>query len=184
MECVSMFRKLLIPKFIVIALLTAAAAPAMATNAPAEITGFNKINVKFTKNAKECGFEGLEPLERNLRRSLAEVGVLPNSNSIIEISLEVGGINYGALASQCAIDVSLDFRTTLRSANINTENTTVRRAVDRLGTFPVSLYKVGAFAVSTTLYTVYDGRNITKAEAEVIKIIDRLVKRFEDARKQ
>ncbi len=179
-----MIRRPLMTKIFAVALFTAAAAPAMATNAPSEITGFNKINVEFTKNARDCGFEGLEPFERNLRRSLAEVGVLPNSNSIIEINLEVGGINYGALSAQCAIDVNLDFRTTLRAANINTDNTTVRRAVDRLGVFPVSLYKVGAFAVSTTLYTVYDGRNITKAEAEVIKIIDRLVKRFEDARKK
>ncbi len=179
-----MFRRPLISTFIAIALLAAASASALAANAPSEITGFNKIKVEFTKNAKDCGFEGLEPFERNLRKSLTEVGVLPNSNSIIEIRLEVGGINYGALSSQCAIDVSLDFRTTLRAANINTDNTTVRRAVDRLGVFPVSLYKVGAFAVSTTLYTVYDGRNITKAEAEVIKIIDRLVKRFEDARKK
>jgi hypothetical protein len=38
--------------------------------------------------------------------------------------------------------------------------------------------------VSTTLYTVADGRNITKAEAEVIDIIGRLVKRFEDERKK
>lgn len=179
-----MSRRPLMMIVVAVALYTAAAAPAMAANAPSEITGFNKLKVEFTKNAKECGFEGLEPFERNLRKYLAEVGVLPNSNSIIEITLEVGGINYGALASQCAIDVNLDFRTTLRAANINTDNTTVRRAVDRLGTFPVSLYKVGAFAVSTTLYTVYDGRNITMAEAEVIKIIQRLVKRFEEARKK
>lgn len=174
----------LITKIFAVALFTATAAPAMAANAPSEITGFNKIKVEFTKNATKCGFESLEPFERNLRKSLAEVGVLPNSNSIIEINLEVGGINYGAFESQCAVDVNLDFRTTLQAANINTDNSTVRRAVDRLGTFPVSLYKVGAFAVSTTLYTVYDGRNITKAEAEVIKIIYRLVKRFEEARKK
>lgn len=179
-----MFRHSLITKILTIALFTAAAGPAMATNAPNEISGFNKIKVEFTKNATKCGFESLEPFERHLRKSLAEVGVLPNSNSIIEISLEVGGINYGAFESQCAVDVNLDFRTTLRAVNINTDNTSVRRAVDRLGTFPVSLYKVGAFAVSTTLYTVYDGRNITKAEAEVIKIIHRLVKRFTDARKK
>ncbi len=178
-----MFRRSLIAKTFAIALFTAAATPAMATNAPSEITGFNKIKVEFTKNATKCGFESLEPFERNLRKYLAEIGVLPNSNSIVEINLEVGGINYGAFESQCAVDVSLDFRTTLSATNINTDNTTVRRAVDRLGTFPVSLYKVGAFAVSTTLYTVYDGRNITQAEAEVIKIIERLVKRFEDARK-
>ncbi len=171
-----------IANIIAVALLTATAAPAMAANATNEITGFKKINVEFTKNATKCGFESLEPFERNLRKSLAEVGVLPNSDSIIEINLEIGGINYGAFELQCAVDVSLDFRTTLRAANINTDNTNVRRAVDRLGAFPVSLYEVGAFAVSTTLYTVFDGRNITKAEAEVIKIIYRLVKRFEEAR--
>jgi hypothetical protein len=110
--------------------------------------------------------------------------VLPNDKSIIEINLQIGGINYGALGSQCAVDVSLDFRTTLTAANVNTDNPAVRQAVDQLGAFPISLYKVGAFAVSTTLYTVYDNRNVTQAEAEIIKIIKRLVTRFEEERKK
>lgn len=166
------------------ALAFAAAGPALAASAAKEISGFNKLTVDFTKNAKKCSFESKEPFERVLRKDLAEIGVLPNSASIIEINLEIGGIAYGALDTQCAIDVSLDFRTTLRAENINTDNAAVRTAVDRLGAFPVSLYKVGAFAVSTLLYTVADGRNITQAEAEVIKIIGRLVKRFEEERKK
>lgn len=156
--------------------------PALSASAAKEISGYNKIKVEFTKNAKKCAFEGKEPFERYLRKDLEEIGVLPNANSIVEINLEIGGINYGALQSQCAINVSLDFRTTLTAANISTDNPAVRQAVDRLGAFPVSLYSVGAFAVSTTVYTLYDNRNITSAEADVIKIIQRLVNRFEKER--
>jgi hypothetical protein len=166
----------------VAAIVAVSAKPALAESAAKEISGYNKMKVEFTKNAKKCGFESLEPFERHLRDDLAAVGVKQNDASIIEVSLEVGAINYGALDSQCAIDVSLDFRTTLTAANINTNNPQVRQAVDRLQAFPVSLYNVGAFAVSTTLYTVYDNRNITKAEAEVLKIIKRLVTRFQEER--
>lgn len=163
-------------------LMLAAAAPAFGASAAKEITAYNKMTADFTKNAQKCGFDSLKTFEDYLRKDLDAIGVVQNNESIIEVHLEIGGINYGALESQCAIDVSLDFRTTLTAANINTDNGDVRRAVDRLGAFPVSLYKVGAFAVSTTLYTVYDNRNVTKAEAEVIKIIQRLVKRFADER--
>lgn len=161
-----------------------AAAPAQAESAAKEITGYYRIKAEFTKNAQKCGFQSIEPFERNLRKDLDAIGVKKTEGSIIEINLEVGAIAYGALETQCAIDVSLDFRTTLRAENIVTDNPAVRHAVDRLGAFPVSLYKVGAFAVSTTLYTVADGRNITKAEAEAINIIGRLVQRFEEERKK
>jgi hypothetical protein len=171
-------------KLLAVVLALVGAGPAFAETAAKEITGFYKLKVEFTKNATKCGFQSLEPFERNLRKDLDAIGVRQTEGSIIEILLEVGAINYGALETQCAIDVSLDFRTTLTSQNIVTDNPTVRRAVDRVGAFPVSLYEVGAFAVSTTLYTVADGRNITKAEAEVIDIIGRLVKRFEDERKK
>lgn len=165
-------------------LLTAAAHPAFAETAASEITGFSKLKVNFTKNAQKCGFQSLEPFERNLRKDLAAIGIRQSESSIIELDLEIGGINYGALETQCAIDVSLDFRTTLRASNIVTDNAAVRQAVDRLQAFPVSLYNVGAFAVETTLYTVADGRNVTKAEAKVLEIIGHLVKRFDEERKK
>jgi len=179
-----MLRILACAQLAAFALFVTAANPARAESAAKEISSYNKMKVEFTKNAKKCGFESLEPFERNLRDDLAAIGVKQNPESIVEINLEVGAINYGALDSQCAVDVSLDFRTTLLASNINTDNPAVRHAVDRLQAFPVSLYKVGAFAVSTTLYTVADGRNITKAEAEVLNIIERLVKRFEAERKK
>jgi hypothetical protein len=171
-------------KLLAVSLVFFAAQPALAASAAKEITSYNKLKVEFTKNAQKCGFQGLEPLERTLRDSLAAVGVRQSDASIVEVLLEVGGINYGALETQCAIDVSLAFRTTLRAANIQTDNEAVRHAVDRLGIFPVSLYEVGAFAVSTTLYTVADNRNITKAEADVLDIIKNLVQRFDEERKK
>ncbi|MEM9685240.1 MAG: hypothetical protein AAF942_18355, partial [Pseudomonadota bacterium] len=160
-----MFRYLIRAHLAVILLFGIGSAPALATSAAKEINSYNKIEVVFTKNAKKCGFESTEPFERNLKKDLAAVGVNKNDNSVVEILLEVGGIVYGALESQCVVDVNLDFRTTLRAVNITTANEAVRQAVDRLKAFPISLYKVGAFAVSTTLYTVADGRNVTKAEA-------------------
>jgi hypothetical protein len=179
-----MLRILVCANIAAVAFFFAAAEPALAASAAKEITSYNKMKVEFTKNATKCGFESLEPFERHLREDLAAIGVKQSPDSIVEINLQVGAIVYGALDAQCAVDVNLDFRTTLTAANINSDNPAVRNAVDRLGAFPVSLYKVGAFAVSTTLYTVYDNRNITKAEAEVLQIIQRLVNRFEEERKK
>lgn len=161
--------------------------PAFGESAAKEITGYRKLTVNFTKgakkNPKKCGFESLEPFKRTLRNSLAAVGVRQNDSSIVNVDLEIGAINYGVLETQCAINVSLDFRTTLQAKNIVTDNQAVREAVDRLQAFPVSLYQVGAFAVDTTVYTVADGRNITKAEARVLNLIRRLVQRFDKQRK-
>jgi hypothetical protein len=179
-----MFRSLSFAKSLAIMLFVAGSSSAFAASAVKEISGFNTIKAEFTRNAEKCGFESLEPFERRLRKDLEAVGVTQNSESIVEVGLEIGGIVYGAANSQCAVNVSLDFRTTLTADNITTNNRAVRAAVDRLGAFPISLYKVGSFAVSTTLYTVYDNRNITQAEAAVLKMIDRLVTRFEEARKK
>jgi hypothetical protein len=169
-------------KLLAAALVLFAAQPALGESAAKEIRSFNKLKANFTKNAQKCGFQSLEPFERTLRKDLAAVGVQQSDASIIEIDLEIGGISYGALDTQCAIDVSLDFRTTLRASNIVTDNAALRQAIDRLQAFPVSLYEVGAFAVETTLYTVADGRNVTKAEAKMLELIGHLVQRFNDER--
>ncbi len=178
-----MFRIMRCAALLAASLVLLAAEPAFAESAAKEITGYYKLTVNFTKNAKKCGFESTEPFERTLRKDLDAIGVRKTDGSIIQVDLEVGAINYGVLNTQCAIDVSLDFRTTLRAENIVTDNPAVRHAVDRLGAFPVSLYQVGAFAVETTIYTVADGRNVTKAEARVLDLIHHLVQRFDKQRK-
>ena len=179
-----MFRRLPLAKLFSIALIVAGSSPSFAASAVKEISNFNSIKAEFTNNAKKCGFESLEPFEHQLRKELQAVGITHNDQSIVEINLEIGGIVYGTANSQCAVNVSLDFRTTLAASNVNTDNPAVRAAVDRLGAFPISLYKVGAFAVSTTLYTVYENRNITQAEVAILKIIHRLVTRLEEERKK
>lgn len=169
---------------VALALFVGLASAAHAASAAKEISAFNKMTVKFTQSAQKCGFESLEPFERNLRKELAAVGVDENKDSIVEVLLEVGGITYGAGDVQCAISLTLDFRTTLTAANIVSDNPAIRIAMDRLQVIPISLYRVGAFGVETTLYTVADGRNITKAEAKLIELIGHLVKRFDEERKK
>ena len=160
------------------------ASSAWATNAVQEIRMYNKIEAEFTKNAKECDFKTIETFKDHLKASLAKVGVKQNKESIVVINLEVGGIPFGGLQTQCAVDAELVFVTLLRPENISTDNPRVQQALNRLSSFPVILYEVGAFAVDTTLYTVYENRNMTQAEKKVLEMIDRLVKRFDDARKK
>jgi hypothetical protein len=90
-------------KLLAVVLALVGAGPAFAETAAKEITGFYKLKVEFTKNATKCGFQSLEPFERNLRKDLDAIGVRQTEGSIIEILLEVGAINYGALETQCAI---------------------------------------------------------------------------------
>ena len=61
-------------------------------SAAKEISAFRKMDVKFTQNSQKCGFESLEPFQRNLRTELAAVGVNENKDSIVDIALEVEGI--------------------------------------------------------------------------------------------
>ena len=51
-----------------ITMLVVVSSPAFGASAAKEISGFYKIKVDFTKNAKKCGFESLEPFERYLRK--------------------------------------------------------------------------------------------------------------------
>lgn len=160
------------------------AVPANAMSAVQGVETYKNIEVKFTKNARKCDFQSLGPFERYLTKNLKRVGLRKTRSSIVTVSLEIGGIPFGALDTQCAVEANLHFRTMLRSDNIVTDNLAVRQTVNRLQVFPVSLYSVGAFGVDTTLYTYADGRNITKAEKKVLEMIDRLVNRFDKARHQ
>jgi len=156
--------------------------PANAVSAVQGVETYKNIEVKFTKNARKCDFQSLGPFERYLTNSLKRVGLRKTRSSIVTVSLEVGGIPFGAFDTQCAVEATLHFRTMLRSDNIVTDSLAVRETVNRLQVFPISLYSVGAFGVDTTLYTYADGRNITKAEKKVLDMIDRLVMRFDRAR--
>lgn len=158
------------------------AGEAQAKTAAKEIVAYDNIVIVFTKNAADCDFTTKEPFERRLRQGLAAQGIRQDDNSIIRVYLEVGAIAYGALETQCAVDVNLSLRTTLLAENINTSNEMVRRAVDRLGSFPISLYQIGSFVVETTLMTVYDGRNITRAEMRALEMVDRLLQRLKEDR--
>lgn len=157
-------------------------APANAVSAVQGVETYKNIEVKFTKNARKCDFQSLGPFERYLTKSLKKVGLRKTRSSIVTVSLEIGGVPFGAFETQCAVEATLHFRTMLRSDNIVTDNLAVRETVNRLQVFPISLYSVGAFGVDTTLYTYADGRNITKAEKKVLDMIDRLVTRFDKAR--
>ncbi len=156
--------------------------PANAVSAVQGVETYKNIDVKFTKNARKCDFQSLGPFERYLTNSLRKVGLRKTRSSIVTVSLEIGGIPFGAFETQCAVEATLHFRTMLRSDNIVTDSLAVRETVNRLQVFPISLYSVGAFGVDTTLYTFADGRNITKAEKKVLDMIDRLVMRFDKAR--
>ncbi len=158
------------------------AIPANAVSAVQGVETYKNIEVKFTKNARKCDFQSLGPFERYLTNSLRKVGLRKTRSSIVTVSLEIGGIPFGAFDTQCAVEANLHFRTMLRSDNIVTDSLAVRETVNRLQVFPISLYSVGAFGVDTTLYTYADGRNITKAEKKVLDMIDRLVMRFDRAR--
>jgi hypothetical protein len=160
------------------------ASNALATSAVQEIRMYNKIEAEFTKNAQACDLKGIDGFKNQLKASLEKVGVRESKDSIVVINLEVGGIPFGGLQTQCAVDAQLVFVTLLRPENIKTDNPRVQKALGRLSSFPVILYEVGAFAVDTTLYTVYQNRNMTQAEKKVLEIIDRLVMRFDEARKK
>jgi hypothetical protein len=164
------------------AVLIFAIGPALAANAAKEIHGYGSLGVSFSKNAEACGFTSLDPFQQALRKDLSAIGVDLDGASIVSVNLQIGGVPHGAQDAQCTVDVTLNFWTVLTAANIRTDNPAVRQAVDRLGSFHVSLYRVSAFAVSPTVYTVADGRNVTQAEAEVLKVISHLVERFNEAR--
>jgi hypothetical protein len=102
--------------------------PASAVSAVQGVETYKNIEVKFTKNARKCDFQSLGPFERYLTNSLKKVGLRKTRSSIVTVSLEIGGIPFGAFETQCAVEANLHFRTMLRSDNIVTDK------IDRLVT--------------------------------------------------
>ena len=69
-----MLRAFACAKFAILALIVATPTAALGASAAQEISSYNKLTVEFTKNAQKCGFESLEPFERNLKKELLLFG--------------------------------------------------------------------------------------------------------------
>ena len=170
-------------RFIVILACCIVSAGAVAqTSVPEEIRAYKTINVSFSKGATECNLEDPAAYEERLREKLAGIGVTQSDDSILVASLGVSGQKFGLIGGHCVSLVELSFLTALSKDNIVTDNPNVRQAVDRLGVFPITLYKNGMFAVQSQSQPDAGGETTTSKEA-ALKMIDALVERLDSARK-
>ena len=151
------------------------------TSVPEEITGYRAIGVSYSAQAKNCNLEHSATYEARLREKLAGIGVTQNANSIMVANIGITGQKVGLLGGRCVTMVELAFVTLLSKDNIVTDNPDIRRTIDRLGSFPIVVYKNGVIKVHTQEEPAAGGPS-TSAKEAALALIDILVKRLAEKR--
>ncbi|MDJ0942314.1 MAG: hypothetical protein QNJ30_02565 [Kiloniellales bacterium] len=148
---------------------------------PEVINGFKEIKVSFSQRAEECAITDKEMYVKHLYNRLGEMGIKEDANSIVEARINVAGAPSGL--STCMLHTLLRFDTVLGSRNIATTNPAVRRAVDRLGVFPITLWSGGAMA-NKQYRLPASGNTTDRAAKSVLELIDFILERFKGERQR
>lgn len=153
-----------------------------AENVVKGLNGYNKIVVDFTKNADRCELEGASAYVAHLRENLAGIGISEKQDSNVSLRLQLGGTPLGMLDGQCAVAANLSVETVLHAKNVRANDRQVQMAIDRAGSFEVTLYNTGAFAVSSQVYKHIDGKSKSLVQWKLREIIERLTAKLNVAR--
>ena len=149
---------------------------------PDIVTGYQRINVMYSEPAKECNLEHSADYMARLRERLAAVGVSQSNDSVLVVNLGVSGQKFGLARAQCVSSVELVFAATLTKDDIVTDDQTVREAIDRLESFPIAVYSSGMLGIQPQGSTSSTRKSTASKEA-TLKMIDDLVKGFDNKRK-
>lgn len=153
-----------------------------AENVVKGLNGYNKIVIDFTKNADRCELEGANAYVAHLRENLAGIGISEKQDSNVSLRLQLGGTPLGMLDGQCAVAANLSVETVLHAKNVKANDRQVQMAIDRAGSFEVTLYNTGAFAVSSQVYKHIDGKSKSLVQWKLREIIERLAAKLNVAR--
>lgn len=147
------------------------------------LSGYNDIVIDFTKNASKCELEDARDYAKHLQEKLSKLGISKQQDSSVKLRLELGGTPLGMLDGQCVVAANLSVATVLQSKNVVTTDKEVRLAIDRAGSFDVTLFKAGAFAAASQVYKHIDGKSKSLVQWKLREIIDRLANKLDEARK-
>lgn len=156
---------------------------AFAENVVNGLSEYSDIEINFTKNASKCELENANDYAKHLQEKLSKLGISKQQNSGVRLRLELGGIPLGMLDGQCVVAANLSVSTVLQAKNVATPDRQVRMAIDRAGAFEVTLYKTGAFAAASQVYTLVGGKSKSLVQWKLREMIERLAKKLDEARK-
>ena len=117
---------------------------------------------------------------------VGEIGDQPEYqqvNGVEQTRLDIGGESFGLIKGHCALGTELTFRTILKSDNIATDNSNVRKAVDRLGAFSVDLYNVDLFAVEARVVSGGGPEKRILVDEKVLEMIDYMANKIAEGKK-
>jgi hypothetical protein len=147
------------------------------------LDSYGKIVIDFTKNAEKCELEDAKAYTAHLREKLAKLGISEQPESKVRLRLELGGIPLGMLDGQCVVAANLSVGTILQAKNMVAPDKKIQMAMDRAGSFEVTLYKAGAFAAASQVYKLIDGKSKSLVQWKLRDMIDRLANRLDNDRK-
>ena len=156
---------------------------AFAGNAIKEITGYRNIKVNFSSTAESCDLNDTKKFTDHLAEKLAKLGIKQRNDSVVVARLDIGGESFGLIKGHCALGTELTFRTILKSDNIATDNSNVRKAVDRLGAFSVDLYNVDLFAVEARVVSGGGPEKRILVDEKVLEMIDYMANKIAEGKK-
>jgi hypothetical protein len=154
------------------------------TSVPQEVRAFKQTYVLVSDGAKKCNISDAGLLQKRVEDGLAKLGLNQSGGSIVYPWLAVDGDTFGVLDKLCLYSVNLSFRTVLTNEMIATNDATLRAALERMKSFPVTLYEDSIIGVETLTdpgkVTEAGGSKVARDKA--LAAVDQLVERFGKAR--
>ncbi len=147
------------------------------------LDSYGKIVIDFTKNAGKCELEDAQAYTVHLREKLTKLGIAERPDSKVRLRLELGGIPLGMLDGQCVVAANLSVGTILQAKNYAAPDQKIQMAMDRAGSFEVTLYKAGAFAAASQVYKLVGGKSKSLVQWKIREMIERLASRLDEDRK-
>ncbi len=152
------------------------------TGVPDVIKAYRAITVTYSTDAKDCNLEHTATYAARLGDRLAAIGVHQSDASYLSANISIAGQKIGLLGGRCITLVELMFGANLSKDNIVTSDPNVRAAIDRLGVFPIVIYKNTQFSSQAQEQPAAGGKSVTARNA-ALGMIDRLVTHFASQRK-
>jgi hypothetical protein len=146
-----------------------------------ELKIYKDVVIQFNETAGKCNLSDGTIFKNRLEQGIMKSGLQKNPESRIVAVLNIAAVSFGLLNAQCATTVSLNLQSFLDGKEVMTNNPDIRAVLDEVGTFPISIFRVGMFGVQAQTQPSAGGKSVSVQNA-ILEMIDRMVAKLNQAR--
>lgn len=166
---------------IVIGIFLTSISPVSAGKLISELAIYKDVQVHFNETVAKCNLSDGTIFKQRLENGILKSGLQKNPESRISAVLNIAAVAFGFFNAQCATTVSLNLQTNLNGRDILTDNPNVRAILDDVGSFPISIFRVGMFGVQAQTEPSGGGKSVAVRDA-IFEMIDKMLVKLNEAR--